>query len=406
MIVVSRRYIRIGDWKVNQEIDNMVKICYIVPSIDIPDTSGGFVHVYNVSINLIKKGVEVHAVCRRAQKQKSFDVLDGLFLHRVYRGLVKQIKGNPADTHSKFKEKLVNVLGGIYFNSIYKAYITQIVIKIIRKYNIDILIERGDSRGIGGLSALITQKPLFVEVRDNYQDYLSLRIAKRILTYNEKMIKRKIDAKKISLMTGGVDVNKFRPVLENLNVKEKIGFASQDVVGCTVNIYRTQDIETILKAGKKVIKTFPNTRFFIIGPYQQEKLGELNNLREHFVFTGVINHDQIPSYIAACDVMLALYSPEKKNSILGPPYKVLEYMACGKPVIVTEFEESRKIIKDGVNGFLVKENDAEDVANKIELLLQNKNLRKKMGVDARKTSERYSWEKVTQKLLNDIYNVI
>ena len=85
-------------------------------------------------------------------------------------------------------------------------------------------------------------------------------------------------------------------------------------------------------------------------------------------------------------------------------YKLLQYMAAGIPAVASPVETSKDVIEDGVNGFLAS--SPKELVDKISWLVENKDLREKMGLQARLTMEkRYSLIKASEKLIK-IFNEI
>ena len=70
----------------------------------------------------------------------------------------------------------------------------------------------------------------------------------------------------------------------------------------------------------------------------------------------------------------------------------LEAMSCGRPVIVSEHTFGQDLVEDGVNGFVVPIRDAGAIAERLELLSAQPAERARMGMAARRTAQRYSWE--------------
>ena len=83
------------------------------------------------------------------------------------------------------------ILERMYFKTIYFLYILFHALKISKKHKIDIIIERGDSRGIGGFLSLITQKAMIMEVRDKFQSNISKKRASYILAYDRDVVNGK-----------------------------------------------------------------------------------------------------------------------------------------------------------------------------------------------------------------------
>ena len=82
----------------------------------------------------------------------------------------------------------------------------------------------------------------------------------------------------------------------------------------------------------------------------------------------------------------------------GLPMVLLEAMSCGLPVVSYDCKCGPKdIIKDGIDGFLVREGDIDDLARKIMLLIESEDLRKQMGTKAYQKSKLYSQETIMTK---------
>jgi len=74
-------------------------------------------------------------------------------------------------------------------------------------------------------------------------------------------------------------------------------------------------------------------------------------------------------------------------------------MACGKPVIASDLPGVRTVVDNGVNGFLVKPRDCDDLTTKMRYLLENDEVRESFGkAGRRKVEEKYSWEKIGKDL--------
>lgn len=109
-----------------------------------------------------------------------------------------------------------------------------------------------------------------------------------------------------------------------------------------------------------------------------------NNLERRVFIIGNRAHEDVFRLFAGIDIFLH----SQRHSNYG--WALLETMASGKPVIVTDTLETHDIIKDGVNGLIVPHN-AESMAKAMETLAENEALRWKLGIEAQKTiRERHS----------------
>ena len=82
-------------------------------------------------------------------------------------------------------------------------------------------------------------------------------------------------------------------------------------------------------------------------------------------------------------------------------------MAAGIPVVATEAGGNKELVDDGYTGFLIPPNDHIKLANKILLLLQNKELAEKMGKNGKKkVYEKYSWDKIIKEYEKYYYEIV
>ncbi|MEM1661176.1 MAG: glycosyltransferase family 4 protein [Candidatus Bathyarchaeia archaeon] len=119
------------------------------------------------------------------------------------------------------------------------------------------------------------------------------------------------------------------------------------------------------------------------------KKNNLNNVS----FTGKIPYHQLRSYYSQASLM-ALTSFQETL-----PMSVLEAMATGTPPLVSSVGGLKYLIEDFVNGLRVDPYNEKDIADKLLILLDDKNLRKRLSENARKTVEEYRSDKIALKHL-------
>ncbi|UCF06052.1 MAG: glycosyltransferase family 1 protein [bacterium] len=130
------------------------------------------------------------------------------------------------------------------------------------------------------------------------------------------------------------------------------------------------------------------------GPYR----AELESTgRENFIFKGYLRGEALGTEYASADLFVF---PSKTDTFGNV---VLEAMASGLPVIVTDRMAPRELIEDGVNGFIVK--DRSEMKERIGLLMRDGGLRKRMGKASRRLAEQRTWDSVFDKLFEDYFSV-
>ncbi len=167
-------------------------------------------------------------------------------------------------------------------------------------------------------------------------------------------------------------------------------------------VMKEKGIAQYLEAAETIRKRHPETRFHICGNCEQdyeEKLNELNK-KGIVIYHGRIL-DMIPIYqMAACTVHPTYY-PEGLSNVL------LESAACGRPIITTDRSGCREVIDDGVNGYVVKQQDSLDLIEKIEKFLElSVDERRSMGLAGRaKVEKEFDRQMVIQKYMDEVEKV-
>ncbi|HEX5839486.1 MAG TPA: glycosyltransferase family 4 protein [Anaerolineales bacterium] len=105
----------------------------------------------------------------------------------------------------------------------------------------------------------------------------------------------------------------------------------------------------------------------------------------------------MPSALAKADIFCL---PSYRE---GVPNALLEATACGLPIVTTDTPGCRDVVTHGVNGLLVPVKDAQAIADSLEVLLADPDLRKKMGSAGREIAVNFSNIKVNRETLV-VYN--
>ena len=149
--------------------------------------------------------------------------------------------------------------------------------------------------------------------------------------------------------------------------------------------------ERLIDAWAMVVREMPDWVLHIVGDGElrtelQQQIDYLN-LSAH-VILGRAEKDMISVYKDASILAMSSYYE-------GLPMVLLEAQAVGLPIVSFDCKCGPKdVIEDGVDGFLVKEGNIEELAQKLLVLMQDANLRNQMGSAAYAHSERYSEERI------------
>lgn len=117
-------------------------------------------------------------------------------------------------------------------------------------------------------------------------------------------------------------------------------------------------------------------------------------------FTGRLNYEEMVGYLCICDIAV---NPIKKDSAASIINKVGDYAAAGIPVLNTqESIEYKKLVEDYQIGYNIENGNSEDLAEAIEYLYKNENLRKRLGENNRKLAEEKFDRKITYYKIKEI----
>ncbi len=153
--------------------------------------------------------------------------------------------------------------------------------------------------------------------------------------------------------------------------------------------------QILLSAMKSVLRRHPDAYLVLSGNGSlKENLiatATKNSLKDSVIFTGYVPENLKPSYYRAADIFVL---PSLSEAF---PLTLLEAGAAGLPIIATDVGGVSDILHDGINGVITKTGDPEDLAGKIVSLLDDDELREKLGKKGQMLAEQYSWEKVAEE---------
>jgi len=200
----------------------------------------------------------------------------------------------------------------------------------------------------------------------------------------------------------GADIEHFHPGIDGSEIR-KLHNIEGSIVLYLGQLHGAQYAELFLHAAKMLIERGVDTTFMVVGT--GERFGELFQLAESLriahkvVFTGAVDHKLVPKYTAAADVAVACFEDTEQTRCKSP-LKIVEYLAMGKAIIATKMGEVVKMLNGGECGILVEPGNTEALADGIQQLLTDPNLRRELGARARRRAEeKYNWGVTAENLL-------
>lgn len=206
------------------------------------------------------------------------------------------------------------------------------------------------------------------------------------------------EKEKIHAVPNGVDPARFP-----IEVTPKVDAGSEIfTVGFVGTLKPWHGLEYLIEAFARLHENDKTYRLLIVGDGPERERVE-ENLREKSLtgavhFTGAVEPDEIPGWLASMDAAVAPY-PAGENFYFSP-LKVYEYMAARLPVVASRIGQLENVIEDGANGLLVPPGDAQAIARALEQMRSDAELRNRLGEAACETVvEKHTWEAVARRIL-------
>ncbi|MCF7799252.1 glycosyltransferase family 4 protein [Candidatus Woesearchaeota archaeon] len=192
----------------------------------------------------------------------------------------------------------------------------------------------------------------------------------------------------------GVDTNKFTPEIENRTTKrDELGLSELDlVIGYHGRISREKDLRTLVRAFIKLRRRYNYLKLLIIGSGVKQLEKQLGK-QPGVVHVPAVN--DVETYLPLMDIY-CLPSLTETTSL-----STLEAMSTSLPVITTPVGFIRDYVVHEQNGLFFTPGDSYSLTLQLERLINNKELRKKLGEQARHTVvHRFDWDVTALRLLS------
>jgi len=404
-----------------------MKICYVVPwfpSLNASTTEArqgifGYIEArqgifgYREVMKLSDRGHEFKIISLKWKDQGKYEVMsDSVEVYRVpYIFKFPQIR-YPVPNLFALTRKIKNVCDHWNPNLLIYSHINYLTVLPIfylkRRLKIPSVVTTDSFLGISWFYG--------DKVVDAISYLYSMLISKRIFRsadgirlMSSQLIeyagKLDIEEHKAFTIPRGVDTDLFRLRDGDKRLKSDLGIKENDTVVLYVGrLDLAKGVDYLLQAAKGVLTNHDNAdsiKFLIVGVGNLWKRYErlASPFSENIIFLGFRN--DVPKLMNIAHIFVLSSLSE------GAANVVLEASASGLPVVATAVGEVPQIVSDGETGLLVKPKDVDGLAKRIETIIHNPLLAKKMGEAGRKRIEqKYSSEIICEKLEKAYQEVI
>jgi colanic acid biosynthesis glycosyl transferase WcaI len=194
-----------------------------------------------------------------------------------------------------------------------------------------------------------------------------------------------VEPQKISVVQNGVETKLFYPGPHGEPIRREMSLQSKFVVSYIGTMGMAHGLGTVLEAAERMQTASSEVVFLLVGEgADRERIEQiaaskkLTNIR----FVPQQPREKIPNYIATSDVCLVLL---RKSEVFDTviPTKMLEFMSCGKPVILGVSGQAKKILEGCRAGLCIEPESAPSLCEAIEALRANSYLRDSLGMNGR-----------------------
>ena len=194
-----------------------------------------------------------------------------------------------------------------------------------------------------------------------------------------------VPAAKISIVENGVEIDLFRPDPAAMEVRKQLKLEDRFLICYIGTMGNAHGLETLIAGAEELQSALPNAMFLLIGEgAEKERILKLAAARglTNVEFLGQQPRERIPAYVSAADLCLVIL---KKTELFKTviPTKLLEYMACERPVIVAVDGQARQIVEEAGAGVFVEPENSKALVKAILELAEDPERRRQMGASGR-----------------------
>ncbi|MBI2549633.1 glycosyltransferase [Candidatus Woesearchaeota archaeon] len=254
---------------------------------------------------------------------------------------------------------------------------------------------------VGLFLSLITAKPLVYDVRDPYATYEimkkpGIKLLERIvikmasaITVGSNILANRIRAKtkpgKVFVVENGVDMKLYKP-FDKANCRKRLGLPQKAKIIAYMGSSSDRGIDWLIEVFPELVKSNKELRLLLVGKFDHVKQDGVITLKP-------MPYDELRYAICATDALVIPYQSTPFTEVAYAPYKLVEFMACNRPIVCTDVGEMKKLLITTPD-LVCKPMDKEGLKKAVINALKYK------SVNYRKTlaEKGLTWEKLGEKL--------
>jgi glycosyltransferase involved in cell wall biosynthesis len=372
-----------------------------------PYQGGASVRTYQIAKNLVELGHEVHLLVHHPSsighatlesECEAYEEVDGIHVYRLP-----------------------------YFRPSYAYYAASVpmmmfkALSIMSKESIDVVLSHNPPYIVGLASykaAKLMGRPLVLNLHDpwgskhhnKFEYHVGMFLEKLIcrkadkITYAGKTIPKTLNSRhgipleKFVHVPNGADVERFEVAKKDVEkARKKYNIPKGKKIAFFVgSLAKWNGVQYIIDAAR--LSKDKDLLFLVVGGGRdEEEIRKLAKGMKNIRFTGLVSYDDVPALMNLADVCLAPFPRaqsvgwEQYESL--NPHLLLEYMACGKPIVASDLPGIRDLLADN-RGTLIPPEDPDAILKSVMHLVKNKKKSSAMGRKVKKyAKEEIRWKK-------------
>lgn len=359
----------------------------IVSEFFYPHLGGVTEHVYFSAKELSKRGYETVILTGSKGKSPEVSLPSGIRVIRIGKSMPTYMNGSIGKISVGFKigDRIQEVLEKEKFDLLHLHNPLDPILPLL-------FLKYSKTINIGTFHTVLKNPMVFKIFKLFAQKYLNKLNGVIAVSQSCANLMEQFFSNRFNILPNGVDTEWFA------NPKGKIQKFSdgQHNILFLNRLDPRNGLDNLIEAFRHIVNEMPDSRLIVVGdgplrPFYERKAGDLINKK--IFFEGAVV-DARPEYFASSSVYV--YPATIASFGIG----LLEGMASGTPVVGTDNEGFRTIIKNGENGILVPQANPEALAQGIISLIKNPSLAEKIKNNGRETAEKFSWHRVVDQVLN------
>lgn len=374
-----------------------MKVAQITREFPPPILGGGGYHVYNLTQELCRRGVEVKVFAGEVSSRKApwnphiEKVFDNLYIFHI---------------------PMISVPGRVY------SFAPSFMPLLLRE-EVDLFHAHGYQvfpSDVAAVASRLRRVPLVLTLHGfpiGFYDFVhklyrygignhTLRSVTKFIAVSNQVAREfaaiGISKKRMEVIPNGINLDDYKNMPSGKKFRERYGLEDEKIVLTIGRLEKIKGFQCLIKALPKISEQISNVKIVIAGPeydYGNElrRLSKEIGVEENVIFSGLMNKDDKKEALAAADVVVVPSIYEGFGVVL------LEAMAAKRPVIATKTGAAPEIIEDGMTGLLVEIGNTEQLASLIAKVLKNSQFAKELSANAKIEVEKYDWKRIASKIL-------